>query len=254
MKRLHCVLKFSAFLTILGSFSSVFSQPTTGPSEIKLLTPIDKVFVPKGFDSNDTTEIIVSGFLPDLCYQKPVAQVYFEKNDILVFLTSTKIIKKNDFCLQVVDPFVETISVGRLDQGNYRLAINPGTPFESLTEVNVIEAEQNSIDDHLYANVEFIEPSLEKGEVFLKGQHPSSCFAIDEVKIISNGLDTYSILPIMKKLTDTPCPLKKMPFSHAVKVPTELKGDRILLHVRSIKGKSVNLVISANENGFGRAL
>ena len=34
-----------------------------------VLVPVDNVYSPKGFDANDNSEVIVSGFLPNLCYK-----------------------------------------------------------------------------------------------------------------------------------------------------------------------------------------
>ena len=32
------------------------------------LVPVDHIYVPTGFDSNDTVEVVVTGYLPNLCH------------------------------------------------------------------------------------------------------------------------------------------------------------------------------------------
>ena len=35
------------------------------------LVPVENVYTPRGFDSNDNAEIVITGYLPNLCYQNP---------------------------------------------------------------------------------------------------------------------------------------------------------------------------------------
>ena len=75
--------------------------------------------------------------------------------------------------------------------------------------------------------------------VELKGYNPSDCFQFDRVELVSNKEDVYSVLPIMKKVSDF-CPMKMVPFSYEVEIPDDLPRKNILLHVRSMDGRSVN--------------
>jgi hypothetical protein len=45
----------------------------------------------------------------------------------------------------------------------------------------------------------------------------------------------------MKQNSDF-CALKMVPFEYDVIVPSKLKSDKVLLHVRSMEGKSINSI------------
>ena len=231
-------LKKLALLTaLLGCSTAQASVPT------KILTPVKHVYSPKGFDSNDQVEVIVSGYLPNLCHNSPQTNVEVEGNKINITVSSLKYSLSNPFCPQVLVPFVEAVKVGVLKEGNYRVNVNEKSLYEQKAHINVAKATTKSVDDFMYANVEYVDKNKEEKTVTLKGYNPSDCFVLDGVKFISNGKDTYSVLPKLKQVAQF-CATLETPFSYTVKVPSELNRDQVLLHVRSMNGKSVNALFN----------
>lgn len=213
------------------------------PIQISVPVPVDHVYAPAGFDSNDNSEIVITGFLPNLCYKAPRASVEIDKNKISVSMKALKAQSGLSFCAQVIVPFIETINIGVLDKGKYLLAVNENSNWVKKSEIKISEATSNSVDDVVYANVEEVVKSDEGRKVFLKGYNTSDCFELKEIAIKDNGSDTYSVLPIMKQIRSF-CPKKMIPFTYEFDVPENLKADRVLLHVRVMNGKSLNALFN----------
>lgn len=206
--------------------------------------PVGHIFAPAGFDSNDNTEIIVTGYLPNLCYKAPKSIVSIKEGKISVALRASHNQAGMGFCADVMVPFVEYVNVGALDKGNYKIAVNEKSSWEKKSNIAIAEASSHSIDEAIYANVgEVVRPDEGSRKVLLRGYNPSDCFELKEIAIIDNGLDTYSVLPKMKQIRAF-CPKKMIPFSYEFEVPEKLAADRVLLHVRVMDGRSVNAFFS----------
>jgi hypothetical protein len=210
-------------------------------AELKpVTTPISHVYAPKGFDANDVTQIAVSGYLPNLCYKAPQAEVSVVGRVISIQMKALF----NDgtmFCPQMIVPYLEPVSVGVLPKGHYRVVVNAGHATESRSSVSIVDPKSASEDNHVYANVSYIDKAPGYRRIVLKGENPSDCFEFDRIEFVSNGEDTYSVLPILKQVKPD-CPLKKVPFSIEAQVPGWLPIEELLLHVRAMDGKSVNLL------------
>lgn len=226
--------KLFAALVMLPAMS--FAAPLSYEANV----PVDHVYAPAGFDSNDNTEVVVTGFLPNLCYKAPKSTVSVKDGKISVAVKAIKNQQALGFCADVIVPYIEFINVGVLDKGKYQLAVNENTNWEKKSNLVISEASSSSIDEAVYANVDEVVKSDEGSrKVLLKGYNPSDCFELKEIKIMDNGVDTYSILPKMKQVK-TFCPKKMIPFTYEVEVPQNLDADRVLLHVRVMDGRSVN--------------
>jgi hypothetical protein len=228
-------MKHFLILTLLVSFGAFASTP------IEKMVPVDHIYVPAGFDSNDTTEVVVTGFLPNLCHKSPSAMVTTKGNKIDIKVTSLYYHESNPFCPEMVVPFVETVKLGLLNKGDYEIKVNGKSQWELKEQIKVSQSTSTAVDDHSYAYVNYVDKEQANGEVVLKGYNPSDCFVLDKIEHRSNGKDTYSVLPIMKQVRSF-CPMKMTPFSYKWRVPTELDSELLLLHVRTLDGKSVNSI------------
>ena len=63
MLTLKTLLASSAVLGVLGFGARAFADD----SAVLVQAPIDKVFVPLGFDDNDKVELIIHGQFPNTC-------------------------------------------------------------------------------------------------------------------------------------------------------------------------------------------
>ena len=225
---------FSSLIVMMGGLVNA-STP------IEMLVPVDHVYAPIGFDSNDSVEIVVTGFLPNLCHKSPEANVTIEGNNVKVEVSSLYYQESNPYCPTMVVPFTKTIDLGLLDKGNYNIKVNGKSPWELTEKINVSESTSSAVDDFHYAYVNYIDKEVANGEVVLRGYNPSDCFVLDKIDYVHNGKDTYSVLPKMKQIRSF-CPMKMVPFKYSWKVPNDLNKSKVLIHVRTMDGKSVNSV------------
>ena len=230
----------------LALIIALFSLASYAGTPVETLVPIDGVFSPKGFDSNDNSEIVVSGYLPNLCHKTPMTKSEVKDGKINITVTALKYDPTNPFCPEMIVPFVKSVNVGILDKGNYEILVNGKTPYEMKSKIKIVESTSNALDDHIYANVHYVDKSYGTKHVKLNGYNPSDCLVLKEVKFVSNDVNTYSVLPIMEKVRDF-CPMKMTPFSYDVEVPTTIKANKILLHVRAMDGTSVNSLLPTEE-------
>lgn len=213
-----------------------------------IVAPVDHVFVPQGFDSNDSVEVVVTGTFPNTCYSRNQVEVKIVNDVIKVDINALNNTKKGKNCAQMMIPFKEVVSVGNLQGGKYSIVVNEKSKYELNDKIQVTTASSNNVDDHIYALVEYIELGfVESGDAILMGWTPSDCLELDHVEYVSNGKDTLSILPIMKKVSDF-CPMKMMPMNIPVKYDRNaFSSDKILLYTRTIEGKSVNTLVNTRE-------
>ena len=214
-----------------------------GQAPEKRLVPVENVFIPAGFDSNDPVEVVITGFLPNLCHKSPKAEVEVSSALVKINVESFYYPDSKDECAEMAVPFVEVVSLGILRPGGYQVKVKgAGIGFQN-GELDIEAATSATIDDFNYAYVDYIEKEPGENTVLLKGYNPSNCFILDEIEYFSNSTNTYSILPKMKRISQF-CPKKMTPFSYEFTVPNELEASQILLHVRTLNGKSVNTIFS----------
>jgi hypothetical protein len=219
---------------LLASSLNVFAQP-----EI-VIAPVSHLYLPDGFDSNDSVEVIVTGAFSNSCYSRNDVKVEVDGDQIDIQVTA--IANEKSFpasrCSDMIVPYKEVVNVGNLQGGDYKVNVN-----NTLKDVlKIAEASSNSVDDNIYAAIEWVE---NKGDnnYMLHGWRYSNCIDLDSVKVISNNKDTLSILPVMKQLSSF-CPMKMTPVSYPVKLDfSSMKMKSPLLHVRTMDGKSVNTII-----------
>jgi len=231
--KLSTLLSFMAPLLAFGALDEALQTKPEWAS-------VKQVFVPAGFDNNDNAQVIVSGFLPNLCYKAPTAKVSVTGQSIFI---SVKVLvdPTKQQCLQMIVPFLEPVSLGALPAGEYKIFVNPTSSSYVSSKINIENVSLDQpVDNYVYANVSAIEKVQGTRKVKLKGENPSTCVTLDRVEFQSNKKDTYAVLPIMKKVSDI-CAQMMVPFEYEAEVPNELKGaEDVLLHVRVMNGKSVN--------------
>lgn len=223
------------------STGALMSGAVHASTPVETYVPIEHVYSPVGFDSNDRTEVVVEGVLPNLCHKSPVTTSKIVGNTIKITVKALKYDSSNPFCPEIALPFVSAVNVGLLDKGNYDIVVNGKTVFEKKSAIEVAEASSDAVDDFIYANVDHVEKHEGSRVVDLKGYNPSDCLQLDKVEYYDNAKDTYSVLPKMKQVS-TFCPMKMVAFTFPTEVPTKLESEKVLLHVRVMEGKSVNAI------------
>lgn len=210
-----------------------------GPGVV--LAPVDHLFIPKGFDNNDNIEVLVSGKFPNACYSRNKVDIKVKEDEIEVNITALYTKDAGKTCEKIEIPYLENVTIGSLQAGNYKITVNNNLKDKMAVD----EASSNSIDDHLYAQVDYVELGFTggvNGDVFLVGRS-TDCMAFDRLETISNGHDTVSVLPIMKKVTEQ-CSSRRNQFTIPVRFdPQALDFSQVLLFVRTMDGKSVHALV-----------
>jgi hypothetical protein len=208
---------------------------------------VNKVFIPKGYDSNDNIEVVISGYFNSLCYKfnKIKTKIDTRRKIIKVGVTAIKTHKKN--CLKVLVPFKEIVSLGILPHGKWKIYVNKNSLYHVESNFSVSLSDSELIDNHVYSSVDYVQ-YIGGNRFELFAFIPSSCFSFEKIEVYFNGKDTFSILPILRQDIDF-CPYKMIHMSVPFEVDlSRVSGKSFLIHVRSLEGKSFNKVIySFNE-------
>lgn len=77
--------KISMITILLLATGTLFAENHLVPLESQ------SVHVPKGFDSNDKVEIVVTGLLPSTCYRRPTAEAKIIDKNVFVDVKATKV-------------------------------------------------------------------------------------------------------------------------------------------------------------------
>jgi len=210
--------------------------------------PVDHIFVPNGFDNNDHVEVIVTGKFPNPCYTRNKYDVKIKNDVINIDVTS---LSMDDPAYTKFEPlkipFTEVVNVGNLQGGDYKIIVNKGGEYEKEDSISIATTSSTSIDDNIYAMVDYVETGFTggaSGDAMLVAQSPSPCLVLDRVDYLTNNKDTLSVLPIMKKISSN-CPEKRERLEIPIKFdPAKFKYAQILLFVRTIEGRSVNTIIA----------
>jgi len=208
-------------------------------NSLSMEVPVERVFAPNGFNSDDSAQVVVSGYLPDLCYYDPYAQVEVNENVIdIKMLSKHSGGNKSLGCAELVRDFLQPVDLGVLDQGDYEVRVNG----IKSAELEIVESESDAFEDISVALVADVKVDQEVNLAKIEVWKPSDCYEFEELDIKDNGVDVYSVIPKMKKVSDF-CPMKVVPVDIELNIPNYLQSEKVLLHIRSIDGKSFNSVM-----------
>jgi len=216
--------------------------------------PITKVFIPRGFDSNDRVQLAVGGELKNSCFKISSNEVRVDSQAKTITVKQHAYVYMG-FCLMMIVPYSEIVTVGIVEKpGIYQLI--DGSSGAKMGSIEVSSARTLEQDEYVYApisdvNVEqFLEGSSEnnseKNKLILSGAFSNNCTEFKEVKV-SQFENTIVIQPITifnRPLSE--CIEDNIKFTKTVVLDPSLRGD-YLIHVRSLNGAAVNRVV---EFGF----
>jgi len=207
----------------------------------------EHLFIPTGFDDNDTSEVVVAGILPSACYSSVKGDLAIDMAKKEITVTPKARIAPGP-CIQVVVPFSTVFEVGILPMGEYKVKV-AGSPLEKTLAIS--ESSSAGPDDELYASVDnaYVSdiPAQNRRVIVIEGIYTNTCMRWDRTELIHKAADVVEVLPVIKMVDGPACAQVLMPFKGvAVDLPV-LKEGRYLLHVRSMNGTSLNRVFSIEE-------
>ena len=223
----------------------------TGP--VMVDAPIEKIFIPHGFDDNDNVEVVIHGKFPSSCYNVGQASATVNEETQEVEVEANAIYYSDAFCIQSVTPFIETIKLGVLPKGEFKVRMKDKPDVNNVLRVK--ERTTESPDDNLYAPVENanIEVDWETGKQALRvqGKFPYmfiGCMVMKEIQTVQNSSDTLVVLPIAEIVDGEAC--AEQPDDRSYEITTGLSqpfyGEG-LLHVRTLHSTSLNRFIDIQQ-------
>jgi hypothetical protein len=248
----------TVLLVLVCGISSVLASEVRLSSLIQNVeVPLNSLFAPyHGYDDTNNIEIVLYGNLPNPCYGlgKYTLDKDLAKHTIRVRQFAEK--KLEGVCadgsdmpdsLNMVVPFVNVISLGRLPAGDYQVYY--GINQFAQKPLNIKESHKTTIDDYPYAAVSNVSTSdvIQKNTKLLatlSGVYTSSCVYLDKSSVkVEKQNDVYVVLPVLKMKPGVICTQSLIPFNHTIEMETPRVQGEYLVHVRSMNGKSVNRVV-----------
>jgi hypothetical protein len=233
------------------AFSLALSASAWAEDPREIPAPIDRVFIPNGYDSNDNVEVILHGEFRNSCYRvgHAGAKLDLENHRITVFATAYEYPDAGD-CAQVITPFIQTVKLGVIPQGMYRVVYqnNPSVGDRLIVK----ETSTAAADDHFYAPVEFADIERNaNGEphLILYGSYPRmliGCALFSEIRVMKDSSDLLVVMPILRTTEGEECQNVPARFKRSIKLDRFVEGDG-LLHVRVLSGNSFNRFFRAGE-------
>ena len=238
---------FLAVLTValIAGSASAWSEP----EEILLVPQL--VYLPQGFDNNDSIEIYIEGHLPSTCYKvgpiRATPEVDANGKRIIIENVSYQYpsFGTEPLCLPSLVEYDKKVRIGLLkEEGVYEILFkNDNGQLVKKGELPVGVATSRLPDEYLYAPVK--ELSLEKTsqgfDLVMKGAFYSTCMEIKSVDRVfppQNASRVIDVLPRVRQNTSVPCKQERRPFEERISFQTDLTG-RFLIHVRSMNGNAL---------------
>jgi len=244
---------YAVGLMTIGLSAGVFSGSASANDDFvpQLVTaPVERVFVPLGFDSNDNVEVVLHGHFPNTCYKLGPALYSVDEATKTVEIEALSY-QYAGGCAQLMVPFTQSVSVGLLKEGDYTVTVKQ-RPDARTSILQVNEATTSQPDDYLYAPVDSASMVSLLGDtkaVKLEGEFPlmfDGCMVMKEVKVNVTQGDVIVVQPIAEIVRGEPCTSDQhsYKFSVTAEIPGVLLEDEYLIHVRVTSGESLNKYVA----------
>jgi hypothetical protein len=234
--------------TLLCAFAS-FAAAAGDPNPAEVPSPINKIFVPLGWDDNDNVEIVLHGEFVNACYRVANSKYSVDHTKKQITITATSYKYSGDACAEIVLPFLQIVKVGILMQGQYTVTLlnegAKGQPSPSAF-VKVERRKTEDPDDYLYAPVDSADIGIDGATgnqvIELRGRYPlmkKGCANLANILVNRSVKDIVVVQPIMEILDDDECAGHETVYVKSLPLEDAFTGEG-LLHVRTLNGNSSN--------------
>lgn len=234
-----------AFLAVLGMLHVPALAHAQSPHGIT--SPVEKIFIPDGFDDNDNVEVVLQGSFPSTCYKvgKTSSVVNTDAKVIEITATSYKYDGESR-CNEVEVPFIQKVKLGVLEKGVYKIHVRDVPAAAGVLPVASRHTE--APDDYHYAPVAnvVVTKDLESSRqmVVLEGHFPflkKGCMVLTEVRTHLTPSNVLVVLPITEIREGEAC--NNVPTTRVFRIEKEIEApldQPTLVHVRVLNGDSLN--------------
>ncbi|MEY4064688.1 MAG: hypothetical protein RIR26_896 [Pseudomonadota bacterium] len=241
------------------ALSIVFAIPSAalaGSRPVLAPAPVQRAFIPEGFDDNDNVEVILHGHFPNSCMKVGPVDVSINADSRVVSLKPEVYAYESELCAQVSIPFMQKVALGHLPAGAWKLELPEKLAYEPAPLV-VHRARSAAPDDALYAPVDEVvlipESQGALHLVVVSGRWPEppegKCFELVRVANRMGADNALVVLPIVEIKNEGQCKVSRnaqKSFVGSAVVNGAISED-VLVHVRVMNGDSLNKFYEANE-------
>ena len=229
----------SAFVLLVLFSQSIFASGFIAEMD----QPLDRAFIPVGFDNDDSIEIVVTGKFRKPCLQLGIVSTEVEDSTIWVQLTAYEY---EGSCSNAGAPFQQTVPLGLIQNAGI-YSIKDRSSGKEIGSLIVDKASDTTAgtDSNPYASLSdaFLTWEGTTPTLVLRGLHNSTCAKFGKIEITPQK-DALVVLPILKKLKKNEiCDHKIAPFEMKTQVSEELPFFPFLLHVRSMGGQAISKMV-----------
>lgn len=212
-------------------------------------SPVQKIFVPEGFDDNDNVEVVVHGHFPNSCMKIGPVEFDINPDSRVISLRPEVYVYQAPYCLPVEIPFVQKVALGNLAEGIWKVEAERFPDIHPLPLV-IGKARSAAPDEALYAPVDDVllmpEPQSQHHRVVVSGRWPQvpegKCFELVNVSSKLGRDNVLVVLPIAEMKNEGQCQSSvsnKRAFVGGGALNQVISGD-VLVHVRVLNGESLN--------------
>lgn len=235
--------------SILSALIALALVQTAGAQEKPQLVrvPVQVAFVPQAFDSNDTAQIVVEGYLPSSCHKLGPIETFVDKTTGVVRVEQFAYFH-NVLCNDMIVPFQQEVTIGLLNKGAYK--VQDTESGKLLGSLPITRALKSQPDDFMYATVRdaYVLPQTTAANTaHIEGFFSNSCSRIKEMRVIQESATVVTVLPIVERIPSIACAQVLVPFRKEVQLP-QMRNGRHLLHVRSLNGQAVNKLFDIRQS------
>lgn len=225
------------FLTLLFIATSSVLVHADTPQLVDV--PIDRGYIPVGFDDNDRSELTITGVFSNTCYKVGSYQARVDES------LSTITIQQSAYyysgvCLQIKVPYSQRIDLGILKEGSY--TVKDQLSGKVLGNIAIARAKSETPDDYLYAPVTdaFVQDAGDGKHILnLRGNFTDRCTKLKEVRV-NYFSDVIVVQPIATHEEQRGgCGHEKVRFQQAIDLKDGLTGS-YMIHVRVMDGQALN--------------
>lgn len=223
------------------------AQAKRGPLVVD--APIEKIFIPDGFDDNDNVEVVLHGEFPSSCYNIGNATATVDAVSKKVKVQASALYYPDAICIQTITPFIHPVKLGLVPEGEFKVEMQDDP--EVTRTLRVKERTTESPDDFLYAPVDSATIDIDfqtgKQSLVLKGRFPFmfiGCMVMQEVEVLRSPSDTLVVLPKAEIVDGEACEqqVEDRSYTYRQGLSEPFYGEG-LLHVRTLHSSSINQLI-----------
>jgi len=114
--------KLALFIAFVGVVAGAASF--AGETAREVLISVSDAYIPRGFDSNSDTFVVVSGVFPNGCYRWSKADVTHTTGKTHEVKSFARV--QPGMCLMVLVPFTREVQLGKLEAGEHKIRFVAG--------------------------------------------------------------------------------------------------------------------------------